>query len=538
MTYGFDEAEGLVDPTSPETSAKKKVIVEFSSPNLAAEFDGNHLRSTILGNHVAKLYAAMGWAVTKVNYLGDWGKQIGLLAAGWSRFGSEETFAKEPLRHLVDVYSQIEKQFKPELEASKKAKAEERDTAEIEAQGLFAERDAFFKRLEEQEPEAIALWKRFQAATIENLRKTYAKLGIVFDAYDGESAVSAESIAEVEAVLKEKGVYEESDGAWIIEYKRYGTAVVRGRTGSTTYLLRDVGAVLDREKALGGFDKMIYVVSQAQDLHFHQVFQTLELMGRTDLVGKVQHVGFGKLNGLSAELNSPQLLNEIVEQSAKVVRDGFEAAVTEELFLENTDAVAETVGWTALVAQDMASRRTNACSIDRTRIASMEGDTGFSLQNSYARLISELAKMHEKGTDVPPTPPGDFSVLQAEHYTDLLRVVAQYPDVTAAAYRSLEPSLVLAWLYRVSEPLWICLDEDFGEGEEGADGEEGNAGESSKAGESVIDVERARVALYEVVAKVFENGMLLLGVRPATKTEEGEKASLAELTESLNLVST
>ncbi len=167
-SYGQDLSLGLRDITSPE-QGRRKVIVEFSSPIIATEFDDKHLRSTIIGSFISNLYQCMGWEVVKLNSLGDWGKHIGLLAAGWARFGSEDALKAKGVEHLLDVYNQIEELFRPELVKSKKAKEDGQSTAEIECQGIFAERDAFFKKMEDGDETAVALGKRFRDIPIEDL---------------------------------------------------------------------------------------------------------------------------------------------------------------------------------------------------------------------------------------------------------------------------------------------------------------------------------------------------------------------------------
>ncbi|KAH7008765.1 hypothetical protein EDB80DRAFT_893135 [Ilyonectria destructans] len=214
-SYGYDDSVGLVDGNAPG-GPKKKVIVEFSSPNMASEFQVSHLRSTLIGAYVANIHA---------------GKQIGLLAAGWQRFGSEEEFQKAPLQHLLQVNHKIEELFKLEQEECKIAKGEGKDVTEIESRGLYAERDEFFKKMEDKEPEAIALWQRFRDATVEDYKASYGRLGIQFDEYSGESQASPESIEEVETALKEKGVYEEHEGAWTIDYSKHDWWMSAGRTG-------------------------------------------------------------------------------------------------------------------------------------------------------------------------------------------------------------------------------------------------------------------------------------------------------------------
>jgi arginyl-tRNA synthetase len=219
-SYGQDITFGLHDPPSLE-GARKKLVIEFSSPNIASEFQGKHLRSTIIGAYIANLYETMGWEVTKVNYLGDWGKPLGLLGVGWEKFGSEEQFQADPAGHLLVVNNKINDLFAPEQLASKKARDEGKDSAEIEAQGLFKERNTFFKRMEDGDEEAMAFWRRVRDVNIESYTKLYARLNVSFDEYSGESQVNPSTMAEVEEILKTKGLCEESEGAWYVSQSLY-----------------------------------------------------------------------------------------------------------------------------------------------------------------------------------------------------------------------------------------------------------------------------------------------------------------------------
>lgn len=197
-------------------------------------------------------------------------------------------------------------------------RAASRDTASIESQGLFAERDAFFRRMEDGDEETMASWQRFRDISVDRHMSTYARLNIHLDEYSGESQVKRATIEAVEKVPKESGVYVEDNGSWIIDFEKHGAkglgvAVVRGRTGTATHLLRDV---LEREEKYA-FDKMIYVVSseQEQDLYFRRVSKTIELMGRKDLAARLQHVNFGKVEGMSSRLGNVKLLSDILDQS-------------------------------------------------------------------------------------------------------------------------------------------------------------------------------------------------------------------------------
>lgn len=495
-SYGYDASLGLADPKTPG-SPKKKLIVEFSSPNMASDFQVSHLRSTLIGAYIANIYERSGWDVMRINYLGDWGKQIGLLAAGWQRFGSEEQFQKEPLQHLLQVNHKIQELFKPEQDACKAAKAEGKDGSAIESQGLYAERDSFFKKMEDRDPVALALWQRFRKTTLDDYTVSYARLGIQFDEYSGESQFSAESIAEIETALKQNGVYEESDGSWMIDFSKHdakglSTTVVRYRNGTTSYLLRDLAAVLDRDKAYS-FDKMIYVVAMEQDMHFHRVTKTLELMGRSDLAEKLQHVALAKPTGLPDQLKNAQLLGNYLNSCCADMRENMPEEGEEQVFVTHTDASVESLGIAGLLIQDLSHKRTTSYAYDSERMTSFEGETGVTLQNCYARLLTTL---ESQPVDIDYATL-DYSKLETEDYTELLRIMAQYPDTVQQSFKNLEPNIVLGYLFRLVDQLMITLDDD--DEQDWTDKEDAN---------------RARMALYGNARQVLENGLRLLGVSP------------------------
>ncbi|KAI5467461.1 hypothetical protein BGZ63DRAFT_344698 [Mariannaea sp. PMI_226] len=500
-SYGYDTSLGLVDAKVPN-GPRKKVIVEFSSPNMASEFNVSHLRSTIIGSFVANIHAGMGWDVIKMNYLGDWGKQIGLLAAGWHRFGSEEDFQKAPLEHLLQVNNKIQELFKPELEECKLAKADNKDTAEIESRGLYAERDVIFKKMEDKDPETIALWKRFRDATVEGYKESYARLGVQFDEYSGESQVSAESIQEIEAALKEKGIYEEHDNSWMIDFTKHGakglsTAVVRYRNGTTSYLLRDLAAVLDRYKT-HAFDKMIYVVAVEQEMHFQRVTKTLELIGRDELATKIQHIAFAKINSLRDEFKNAHLLSHYVDacqlaMQVSLEKGSEEAEEDNSLFITRTDKSLEAVGISGLFIQDLQHRRGTSYACESKHLTSFEGDTGPALQNCYARLLATLEKI-ARDIDYAAI---DYSSLENEEYVELLRIMTQFPDTVHGSSKSLEPTTIVIYLSRLVDQILITLDAD--DDQDWADKEEAM---------------KARMALYENARQVLENGLRILGLAP------------------------
>nr|RBQ84133.1 hypothetical protein FVER53263_00424 [Fusarium verticillioides] len=497
-SYGYDTSLGLADPTATD-GRKKKVIVEFSSPNMASEFQVSHLRSTLIGTYIANIHSRMGWDVVKMNYLGDWGKQIGLLAAGWQRFGSEEEFEKQPLRHLLEVNHKIQDLFKPELEECKTAKANKQDVTEIESRGLYAERDAVFKKMEDSDPEAIALWQRFRDATVKDYTESYAQLGVTFDEYSGESQVTAESIAEVEQILKDKGIYEEHDDSFMIDFSKHDArglslAVLRYRNGTTSYLLRDLAAVFDRYKK-HEFDKMIYVVAMEQEMHFHRVTKTLELMGRQDLAERIQHVSFAKINGLPEELKGAELLSDYLGGCRSMAQTSLDEEEEEEetSHVDKSENSARQLSLAGLFIQDHYHKRNTSYAVDPKKSLSLEGETGAAIQNCYARLLKKL----ESGPGSFDYATLDHTSLETEDYAELLRILLQYPDAAHGSFRTLEPSFIVVYLLRIVDQLTATLDDDDEKDWTGLDA-----------------ASEARYALYENARQVFENALRLLGVSP------------------------
>jgi arginyl-tRNA synthetase len=482
--------------------------VEFSSPNIAKEFTAAHLRSTVLGAFVANIYEAMGCNVVRMNYLGDWGKNLGLLGVGWQKYGSEKALSDQTnlFKYIHELYTKMEDELRPELEARRKAREDRDDAAILENQGLFAARDAAFKRIENCEPEEIKLWKKLRDISIEYYIKMYARLNITFDEYSGESQVSlnSDAVTEVEAVLKNKGIYEEQDGAWVIDYEKHGvplrTATVRGKNGSTTYLLRDIATVFDRHKT-HSFDKMLYIVCE-QDVHFRQVFKAVELMGRKDIADKLQLITFAKPSGQSSPIGNAQLLGDILDHCESLMREAIRTS-PDQYQVKDCDEAAKVMGINSLLIQELSFKKSQSNSLSLHLMTSLEDETGPGLQLCYMRLCSAIASIGSQ-----PSPDEiclvDYSSLWDEPWIELLRLIARYPEVTNTAFKALEPGLIISYLFQVADELTSCLDEAA-------------VDESGGEGSEAVSKYAARAVLYESVRQVLENGMRLLGVTPISK---------------------
>ena len=373
--YGTNARLGLVDPSN-RSSGRKRVIVEFSSPNIAKPFHAGHLRSTIIGGFISNLYDAVGWDVIRMNYLGDWGRQYGLLANAYELFGSEEKLQQDPIGHLFDIYVKInqisgpeEQEIKDKKAALKAAQAQKKDTIELEqhisdleAKSTNEKARAYFKRLENGDPDAYGLWERFRDLSISKYKQTYARLNIHFDQYSGESQVEKERMEAAAKRLEETGVSEQSEGAVVVDLtkdpktKKLGKALVKKKDGSSLYLTRDIGEAVKRYE-LYHFDKMIYVVASQQDLHLAQLYKILELMGHEDLSSRCQHINFGMVMGMSTRKGNVKFLDDILRDVGEKMHEVMQKNEAKYKQVEDPTQTADTLGITAVMVQDMTGKR-------------------------------------------------------------------------------------------------------------------------------------------------------------------------------------
>ncbi|KUI72545.1 Arginine--tRNA ligase, cytoplasmic [Cytospora mali] len=495
-SYGVEKSLDLREPKDP-LSGRKRVVIEYSSPNIGTKFLGKHLRSTVIGSHLTRLYKGSGWEVHTINYLGDWGKTIALVGVAWEELGlgDEERFSQDPIGHLVEVYDKVDEQFAPEEKhkkevRDKKLKGEDKDNKEdaatIESQGLFAKRNEFFRRMEDGDPKAVKLVKRFRDVSIEHYKTQYSRLGVTFDEYSGESQVSTETMSEVEEILKSKGILEEQDGSWMIDMKKHGAkggaAIIRDRTGCSTYLLRDLAAVLERHRK-HSFDTMLYVVATDNDLHLQRVIRVLDMMDMAGLASKLHHVSFSKNSHMPGET-----LEGIVTTFEQIVGQSLSEDEEKSGVLLNPATDMTTLSLACLQVDGLAIRRATDHTLDIEKMTAITPGIGleplFAL-NKIKTLIAEY--------DIPEASAlsdDDLSSIGDESFTDLLRLLAQFPDITASAYKSLESSILVSYLMSIAYQVaatWDELEEDDG-------------------------ASPAQVAVLDACRQVLENGMRLLGI--------------------------
>ncbi|KAK4225067.1 arginyl-tRNA synthetase [Podospora fimiseda] len=500
--FGRNKYHGLKDPKDP-SKGKKRMIVEFSSPNIAKPFHAGHLRSTIIGGFLANLYDIAGWDVTRINYLGDWGKQYGLLALGFEKYGDEETLEQDPINHLFQLYVRINTEMSAEKEEFEKRKQAGEDISELEANSLDEQARRYFRKMTDRDPDALAMWRRFRDLSIVRYQQTYARLNIHFDEYSGESQVSEEEMEKIGKEMEEKGIAKEDKGAMIVDFqelipgkegKRLEKPIVRKRDGTALYLTRDISELLNRHKKYD-FDHMIYVVASAQDLHLKQLFKIIELLGHKDIAAKCQHINFGLVLGMSTRKGTVKFLDDILRDVADKMHETMRKNETKYSQVENPEATADVLGISSVMVQDMTGKRINNYTFNMDQMTSFEGDTGPYLQYAHARIasIKRRADIPDEEVDT-----ADLSLLTEPHAVNIVRLLVQWPDVIANTLRTLEPVTVLAYLFKMTHALSSSYDH-------------------LKIVGSERELMKARLALYDAAHVVLGNGMRLLGLSPVDR---------------------
>ncbi len=411
----------------------RTVIVEYSSPNIAKPFHIGHIRSTVIGNAIYKLYDEVGYDVVRINHLGDYGTQFGKMIVAYRKWGSEEDLQKDPINALLGYYTRFHRE------------AEDEPSLNDEAREAFA-------RLENGEEEEVKLWERFRELSLKEFNRVYDMLGISFDSYAGESFYSDKMPAVLEE-LKEKKLLVESRGAQIVDLEPYGLtpAVITKSDGSSLYATRDIAAAIYRKNHYD-FYKCIYVVASQQNLHFKQWKKVLELMGyewQKDCI----HIPFGlvSLEG-GATLSTRKgnvvfledVLNEAVSKTAEIMKEKNPQGV-------DVDQVAKEVGIGAVIFQELSNNRIKDYVFSWDKVLNFDGETGPYVQYTHARACSVLRNASE--AELERIQAGDFDpkYIASESAYNLIKLMYRVPEVILDAADKYEPSILTRHLVDVAQ---------------------------------------------------------------------------------------
>ena len=397
----------------------KNVVIEYSSPNVAKPFGMGHLRSTVIGQALNNISKKCGYNVTSINYLGDYGTQFGKLIYAYKRWGNEEELKKSPLSELKRVYVLFHQEA--ELDPS-----------------LDDEGRKWFKKLEDNDEEALNYWNWFKEESIKEFNKTYDLLNInKFDSYEGE-AYYKDKMQPVIDELENKNLLKISEGATIIELDDIPPALIKRSDGASLYITRDLAALFDRKKRYN-FDEILYVVGNEQTLHFEQMKKIVDKMGY-DFSDSVKHIGFGMLlqdgkkmstrHGKTVELMG--VLNEAIELARKYILE-------KNPNIDNINEVSKKIGVGAVIFNDLKNYRINDIEFNLDDILKFEGTTGPYLQYTYARISSLLNNKQDK----------EISYSNIEINEDIWNLswdLSKYEEVIISAKENNDPSLIAKYL--------------------------------------------------------------------------------------------
>lgn len=400
------------------------VPIDMSSPNIAKPMSMGHLRSTVIGNSIAKTLEKVGYTPIKINYLGDYGTQFGKLITAYRLWGNEEDVKKDPITNLFHYYVK----FHEEAEKDPKLDDEGR---------------AAFKKLENGDEEEIKLWKWFREVSLQEFNRIYKELGVTFDSYNGEAFFN-DKMQPVVDELREKGLLEESRGAQVVNLgEDENPALILKSDGSSLYMTRDLAAALYRKKEYD-FVMSLYVAGGEQSGHFKQLKQVLKKMGY-DWADNIHHIPFGLITQSGKKLSTRKgnvvFLDKVLKDAVSLAEQQIEEKNPN---LANKDQVAHDVGVGAVVFHDLKNDRMDNFDFDLEEVVRFEGDTGPYVQYTNARAQSILRKANKEISMDNLSLNDDWSFAVA-------KALADFPAIVAKASEKFEPSIIAKYALDLSK---------------------------------------------------------------------------------------
>jgi arginyl-tRNA synthetase len=459
----------------------KKVIIEYSSPNIAKPMHVGHLRSTIIGDALANVYKALGYKVIRWNYLGDWGTQFGKLIAAYKLWGNKDEVEKNPIKTLEGLYVRFHKELKNNPELEQKGREE-------------------FQKLEEGNKENRRLWKWFKKESLKEFNRIYRLLGVKFDVEIGESAYEKD-LALTIADLKKRGIAQIGEGgSVIVKLDKYNLppALIQKSDGASLYITRDIALLKDRIKKYKP-EKILYVVANQQTLHFQQLFAIAQMLKITGV--KLEHIKFGLVLGedkkkLSTREGNAITLEEVVNKAIELAREIVENKSAERgmsLSEKEKEKIAQTVAIGALKYQDLKEHRNLDIVFDWKKMLDFTGSSGPYLQYTYARLLSILKKAKTLKR-VRKLPKSDLDNLGEKSELAVIKHLLEFPNVIKEVGETNLPNYLALYLYELAnlvnqfyETVPVIKDEN-------------------------PNRRAVRLALVETAAAVLKTGLGLLGI--------------------------
>ena len=456
----------------------KNIVIDYSAPNIAKPFHIGHLRSTVIGGALSNIYKFLGYNVTGVNHLGDYGTQFGKLIEGYKLWGDEYDIDKDPINELTKIYIRINNLCK-------------------EDEKVLEDCRNNFKKLEDGDSYCVEIWNRFKEVSLKEFQRVYDLLGSKFESWNGE-AFYADKMQEVVELLEKSGKLVESQGAKVVDLADQGIdtpCIIIKSNGSSTYATRDLAAILYRARTYD-FDKAIYVTSYEQILHFKQIFATAKYLGLDEkYTNGLIHVPFGMVllptgkmstrEGTSIKLED--LLNEAIERAKKIIED-------KNPELEDKDLIAKKVGVGAVIFNDLSNNRVKDEIFDWDTILNFQGETGPYVQYTYVRTQSIL----RKAENVPSFRDVNIEKIDDNYSVNILKLIYDFEDILVEVTKKEEPSILSRYLIDLAKAFSNFYNENKIIGEE-------------------KEIENARLYLTKVAGEILKTGASLLGIEMPNK---------------------
>ena len=438
----FVNSEAIVQSVFEEIDAKKEnyassnigegknIVIDYSSPNIAKPFHIGHLRSTVIGNSLYRIYKKLGYNCIGVNHLGDYGTQFGKLIEGYKRWKDEYNIEENPIDELTKIYIRINNLCKEDESV------------------LEACRDNF-KKLEEKDEYCTVLWEKFRKLSLKEFQKVYDLLDIHFDSLNGEAFYS-DKMQEIIDILDRSGKLVESEGAHVINLddKQMPPCLIEKSNGSTTYATRDLAAIMYRARTYD-FDKALYVTSYEQILHFRQIFEVAKLLGLDEkYINGLTHIPFGMVQLKTGKMSTREgniikledLLNEAISRAKKIMD-------TKNPDLENKNEIAKIIGIGAVIFNDLYNSRIKDEIFDWDEMLNFNGETGPYLQYIYVRSNSII----QKDGYIPDLKNVDFSELRNENADKIIKMLYEFENTIKLSAEKYEPYIIARYLIDLAQ---------------------------------------------------------------------------------------
>lgn len=423
------EAANSVNFGCSDLGDGQTICIDYSSPNVAKNFHVGHLRTTIIGNSLYKIYSKLGYKVVRINHLGDWGTQFGKLIVAYKAWGTKEAVEKDGIAELMKLYVKFHE------EADKNPE-------------LVDEARAWFNKMENGDEEALSIWQWFKDISLVEYKRTYNLLGMDFDYYLGESFYRDKCQAVVDKV-KAAGLLKESEGAMIVDLSDYDMApcIITKKDGSSIYATRDLAAIFYRKDTYN-FSKCLYVTGQEQKLHFAQVFKVVELLGNEWAKDQLVHIPYGLVSLEGAKLSTrsgniiyaEDILKDAIAKSLEIITE-------KSPNLPNKEDVAKKVGVGAVLFNDLYNQRIKDVSFSWNKVLNFDGETGPYVQYTHARCCS-VVRMDENFDSSAPV---NYDLITEQDAIELLKEINRFPAVIKDAADKYEPSVVARFAVDVAQ---------------------------------------------------------------------------------------